>query len=737
MNKKICKILSILMIIALLAMSSQTFYADEEEINYGFMSDHQNRLGFSADAPLNGFSSSYDPRNNNLSTPVKQQDNTQLCWMYATTGALEQYISLKRGSKLNFSEHHGAFALSKSIIPLALTPTDEYYQNDYGYLSNAATALQYFTNWNEPIFENNSPHWKSPVLSNSFQPDLEHFLLTPTFQSADSVINVTGAVHIQNDSNSIKYAIYNFGGVITSIKHDPNNLCTHANNESALFNSSSPESNKPNHEVVIVGWNDNYSVNNFSNSNRPNSNGAWLVRNSNSPNHEYYWLSYEEGSLFHNESERVVITNIQKSSNSEKMLSYDYKPIISDDTYTNDAVYFCNVYNTANYSNTYDEITKVMFYLKNRKCTYQIRVIPLSNEDNLPTDLTEINSYSVLATETFSNNYEGYITKELSQPVDITNANKCAIIIKVIPTSSDSKIYYPYETAESKINAGESFIGIEESNGIDWTDINPPENANNNEKNGNLCIRPILHNSNYVADDVTISPTQVVPTNSDVEIQVSSTNRLFCVHTPSNYFLREGLDYSRTDNGIVLNQGFLSALYGNYTPLVFEFNDDITKTVYVNPTAINNVQIVGQPIVGETLTAQLTGQPVLTSYDVNYQWEFFDDTENDWFSIPGATQHSYIIDEIYFNKYLRVAVTPQPNGNVITGNTSNSTSYQAVILGDCNLDGCVDSFDALQIQKYSVGRVHFDDRQLLAADFNKDGVVDSLDSSAIMVYINT
>ena len=727
------------MIIALLSISSQTFYADEEETNYGFLSDHQNRLGLSADAPLNGFSSSYDPRNNNIATPVKQQGETQLCWMYATTGALEQLISFKRGSKFDFSELHGALSLSKSIIPFALSPTNEYYLDDYDtHLGNAATALQYFTNWNEPIFESNNIHWQAPVLNSSFTPSNPNkSILSPSFQSAGSVINVTGAVHIDKDSASTKYAIVNYGGVITSIKHDPDNLCHHTNSESALFNSSSPESNKPNHNVVIVGWDDNYSVNNFTNSNSPNNNGAWLVRNSNSQNDEYYWLSYEEGSLFHNESERVVITNIQKSSYSEKMLSFDFKPLISDDTYTNNTVYFCNVYNTANYSNAYDEITKVMFYLKNRKCTYQIRVIPLSIEDNLPTDLTEINNYNVLATETFSNNYEGYITKELSQPVNITDANKCAIIIKVIPTSSDSKIYYPYETAESNINAGESFIGIEGNNGVDWTDLY----SSNPTNNGNLCIRPVLNISSYEADDssVTISPTQVVPSNSDVEIQVSSINRLFCIHTPSNYYLKEGLDYTRDidNNVVVLKQGFLNALYGNYTPLDLEFNDNITKTIYVNPATINNVQIEGQPIVGETLTAQLTGQPALTSYNVNYQWQYFSVIDNDWLPIPGATQNSYIIDNTYFNKYLRVTVTPKPNGNVITGNTSNSTAYQAVILGDCNFDGFVDIMDVTKIQKYLAGRIDLNNRELLAADFNKDGVVDNQDSSDIISFIIT
>ena len=713
----------------MLAISAPTFYAEEEEKNYGFEPDNCDRLTLSLDAPLSGFSSSYDPRNLGIGTPTKFQE-MKSCWIYATTGAVEQFVSKTYGSKFDISETHGAVALSDSIIPPS-DSTEEYYLNYYINGGTVSKAMQYFTNWNEPLFSNNSIHWRASILENSYQYiNTNDMVNDSTFQSAESILNVTGAMYLSNDSSTIKSAIINYGGVIASIKYVPNLVSHNDTGNNAFYNSTTI--NQPNHSIVIVGWDDNYSVDNFTeDGHKPQNNGAWLIRNSHSNGNSYFWLSYEEGSLYHTSSHKVAITGVQKSNTSEKMLSYDYIFLGNGSVNsTNQTLYFCNVYNTLDYSNNYNEITKVMMYLKSTGCTYQIKVIPLSDEDNLPNN---IDNYSVLATGNC--NFEGYITEDLDYPVDITNADKCAIIIKLTPSSSDSIIYFPYEVPKSQFHVNESFLGIESNNSISWNDCKTDVPY----INGNLCIRPVLHNSNYVADDVTISPTQVVPTNSDVEIQVSSINKLFCIHTPSNHYLREDIDYTRDieNNVIKLKQGFLNALYGNYTPLVFEFNDDITKTLIVNPKSeITNVQIIGQPIIGETLTVQLTGQPEKPSYDVNYQWQYFDDSENDWLSISGATQSSYIIDETYFNKYLRVAVTPQPNGNVITGNTSNSTSYQAVILGDCNLDGFVDSYDALQIQKYSVGRIQFDDRQLLAADFNKDGVVDTLDSSAILYYIN-
>ena len=48
------------------------------------------------------------------------------------------------------------------------------------------------------------------------------------------------------------------------------------------------------HAVMIVGWDDNYSKENFGHSEaeRPASNGAWLVRNSWGENTPYFWISY-------------------------------------------------------------------------------------------------------------------------------------------------------------------------------------------------------------------------------------------------------------------------------------------------------------------------------------------------------------------------------------------------------------------------------------------------------------
>ncbi|MBQ7646407.1 MAG: hypothetical protein IJS94_03970, partial [Clostridia bacterium] len=63
--------------------------------------------------------------------------------------------------------------------------------------------------------------------------------------------------------------------------------------------------------------------------------------------------------------------------------------------------------------------------------------------------------------------------------------------------------------------------------------------------------------------------------------------------------------------------------------------------------------------------------------------------------------------------------------------SDNST---AIIKGDVNGDGEVDSLDAVSALKYDAGMIDLDDAQLAAADVNGDGEVNSLDGSLIFKY---
>lgn len=731
--------------LSMLSVSSLPYYATEvstqntnatttgtaEENSGGWIPDEYERLGAASDSDLFGLPSFYDPRDESFLTESKDQYFTDLCWLFAAAGAIEQKTSKSYGSKFDLSEAHAAVALSNYIIPESFNGNGVYYDHAPDTGGNSARALQYFTNWNTPIFNNETYQWNATVSENSYSifKILNNDPINSDFTNATSLLNVTGAEYVNNNINDIKRAILTNGAVVTAVDVSTSSyMGTDSNNELNYYRG--PNYMPATHAVALVGWNDNYSRDNFVDS-KPSSDGAWLVRNSYNGK-QYFWLSYEEGSI---EDNFLTITGVEKTSTSERMLSYDYYPVGYTDSSFNDVVYLCNVFDVSTYTDTYDEINKVMFYLRTTGCTYNIKIVQLDDNGTLP---LEVDSYSSLATGEFSG--EGYLTANLDTPYSFVSDNKCAVIIKLTPKSENSEIYIPFEGEfknsnevylSPEINNGESYFGfINNQNQVSWNDC-----CSENQYNiaGNLVIRPVLKNSNAEQNDVNITPTRISDENTDVNIQINADIALFNIHTASNYVLRQDVDYVRTNTGITLKSSFINSLDGAYTELILEFSNDIAKSVVVNPkSVISDVTVTGKPIIGDTLTANCIGEPEKSQYDVNYQWQSSTNGEN-WYNISGANSNTYTITDNDIDRYIRVKVTAKQFGNVEypTEKFSSSTIYKAVILGDVNLDGTVKVADATLLGKYLADIVTLDGRQLLAADANRDNYVDVNDVRAI------
>lgn len=82
-----------------------------------------------------------------------------------------------------------------------------------------------------------------------------------------------------------------------------------------------------NHAVTIVGWDDNYSVDNFLEGKQPPADGAWIVRNSwgeNYGNAGYFYLSYYDQSICMPESFDFVTSYKAGIPQSVSILGMDY-----------------------------------------------------------------------------------------------------------------------------------------------------------------------------------------------------------------------------------------------------------------------------------------------------------------------------------------------------------------------------------------------------------------------------
>lgn len=740
MSKKIKTAVSMLLSVLLIASTEVLVSAESEDFDSGYVPDTSERLEVPFDYNEVSLSSKYDPREFNRLTDIRNQSSLNLCWMYAAVSAEEQYISTRYGRKFDVSELHGAVALSDCIKKVNKElASPGYYNVGPNRGAHASIALQYLSNWNTPIFYDDVYKWHSNVSETDYPKSIfknggyneNHNLVNisdgDAFTESKSLFNLTGFKYISKDIDNVKYAIQNYGAVDASIFIYDNVVKTINQNEQTVNNVTGE---LPNHSVTIVGWDDNFSKDNFRSECKPKNDGAWLVKNSwgkDAVRSGYVWVSYEDSVLNSYSSHFSVVTGIQPADESEYMLSYDYLPIVSSSEPKNiydNKVLLANVYDVSDFVDTYECIDKVMLYLKVLDCTYNLRIVPVQNE-SIPTNISD---YQVLASGTY--NGEGYLTATLNNPYVFSSDEKCAVIVEIIPNSSNSKIYIPYEgsyNAEKGISSGESYYAFDEGSNLKWQD------AVSNNNCGNFCIRPVLKDTDSRSYSVSLSSNTITDTSKDATITYTSDCELFNISDSNNRVLYQDTDYTLEDGTITLKKEYLSHTDGNYRELYVRFNNNIVKTIIVNPkSTISEVKIEGLPIVGETLQANCVGDPIKDSYQVNYQWQSSINGTN-WYDIGNAVNKSYQITDNDFERYIRVKVTAKKYGNVIYPSTaySDSTSSKVVILGDVDLNGSVTTADVTMLQKYLLKMVTFNEEQKVAADVNKDGSITMNDVTAL------
>ena len=214
---------------------------------------------------------------------IRDQMQTNSCWAFATIGSLESNIALldykagTTGNIYDFSERHMDYAARKSAFNNGET-------NDYGYnvgFDKGGTfymAQSYLTNGmgaideEEMPFENNEDNINiSEIQGKNTTTTLYDTIM---FEDKDDI----GVTELMS---KMKQVISNYGGIYAGV-HGAQLLSEVYNNETgAIYCPESKNGTYPiDHAVVIIGWDDTYSKDNFNESNKPQNDGAWIVKNS-------------------------------------------------------------------------------------------------------------------------------------------------------------------------------------------------------------------------------------------------------------------------------------------------------------------------------------------------------------------------------------------------------------------------------------------------------------------------
>ena len=417
---------------------------------------------------------------------IRNQQQTNSCWAFAALSSLETNIALSNWknntntSKIyDFSERHMEYATSRIFKNNAVNTKG--YNRNVGDGGNWYYAQSYLTNGTGAInesdmkFENNEDQIELSQIQNK----------TVTSQVYDTIefedYMKADAGKKNEIMNQIKQHIQNYGSVFASIHGDSSSSSIYPcyNNDTGAIYCSNSLTHKPDHAISIIGWDDNYPIDNFHKDSKPKSPGAWIIRNSWGEREEYKLQEFKEMILealqnqgYDEYTDVSQITddmiktlgftiegdiaykkigdngimyvsyedcNISKTINGivKATDDVDYENIYQYDEYfpayqigfRSKNIMLCNVFDRKNSSGK-EYLTQVSLYAPE---TYTCKVYVNPNgEGKTQNDLQSVKLKSG-ESETFN---AGYHTLEFEKPVEITG-NKFTVVIEIEGTNSN------------------------------------------------------------------------------------------------------------------------------------------------------------------------------------------------------------------------------------------------------------------------------------------------------------
>lgn len=380
--------------------------------------------------------SKYDMRDSDRVTPVKDQGRYGTCWAFVSLSALE--TTIMPYENMTFSVDH-----------MSLNNDFNLSVNDGG---DYTMAIAYLASWKGPVLEKDDPYGDGES-----NPNLK------------SVKHLEEALIIESkDYKSIKNAVFKYGAVETAIY----TKLTGASSYSSYYNRDRSTyyfdgEADPNHDVLIVGWDDDFPKEYFTNG--PEGDGAFICKNSwgtEFGENGYFYVSYYDTIIG---TTNVVYSKVGNEDNFDNIYQSDLLGWIGQLGYNSEYGYFANVYT----AEADENLVAAGFYATGPDTDYEIYII----EDYKNVDSLDSANRQLVAEGHLS--YSGYYTIDFDKTVLLDEGEKYAVMVYVKTPGAIHPVAIEYEadnrSSTVDISDGLGYISLY---GQVWTNTEKTQNCN-------------------------------------------------------------------------------------------------------------------------------------------------------------------------------------------------------------------------------------------------------------------